>query len=146
MTTPRTIDTHNLNAASLQEIYDFIAHHLLTQNRKSMTDLLGVRCAYRGDDDCKCAAGAVIHDDHYSPSFEGRTWRGVSSDIPTLNDYTHYEVYMAARYQLTLVVDMQRLHDKTDVNTWPMELVSLAVLRGLRPYSLPVQPAHSPTP
>jgi hypothetical protein len=44
-----------INNKSRQEIFDFVANHLLTQNEKAMED---VQCCYRAGN-LKCAVGAL---------------------------------------------------------------------------------------
>lgn len=52
-----------------QEIFDIVARHLLTQKEKS-TNTIGSFCMYRGIRGLKCAIGALIPDEKYSPAFE----------------------------------------------------------------------------
>lgn len=59
---------------TLQEIFDIVANHLLTQGKKSM-DSTGRFCNYRGKDGTKCAAGVLIPDDQYCRHFEQLTWQ-----------------------------------------------------------------------
>lgn len=57
-----------------QELYDFVALHLLKQGWPSM---LGEDCAYRDGKGGKCAAGCLITDDEYTPNgigIEGLSW------------------------------------------------------------------------
>ena len=56
----KTINLSNLAQASTQEVFDFVAIHLLTQNEKSGDDQV---CYYRSPTGLKCAAGCLIADD-----------------------------------------------------------------------------------
>lgn len=59
----------------LQDIYNTVRTHLLTQNAKSMRPSRlpagDPQCAYRGSGGMKCAVGVLIPDEKYSPSMEG---------------------------------------------------------------------------
>jgi hypothetical protein len=50
-----------------QEIFDKVASHLLTQNKRSIKD---GTCVYRGPDNTSCAVGCLIPDDIYVPEME----------------------------------------------------------------------------
>jgi|ERR1043166_3582484 hypothetical protein len=54
-----------------QETFDKVARHLLTQKERSMC-LNNTNCAYRGVDGLKCAVGALIPDELYTPDLEGQ--------------------------------------------------------------------------
>ena len=60
-----------------QSLFDLVAAHLIKQGRKSVehphfpeSDMLQGSCMYRSPDGLKCAAGALIADEHYSPALE----------------------------------------------------------------------------
>lgn len=63
---------------SLQEVFDKVAVHLLTQKQKS---ILAFGCAYRGEDGRKCAAGVLIPDDQYTPQMEGKGWTSLTKEV-----------------------------------------------------------------
>lgn len=54
---------------TLQEIYSTVRQHLLTQNARSAKN---GNCLYRGPNGTKCAAGALIPDEIYTPSIENK--------------------------------------------------------------------------
>ena len=62
--------TINVPEASLQDIFDFVAAHLMTQGVVS-EDQNG-QCVYRSPDGLKCAIGCLIPDDAYRGNLEGR--------------------------------------------------------------------------
>lgn len=55
-----------------QDLFNFVATHLIKQNRQSRASNTGT-CAYRGKDGTKCAAGCLLEDEWYKPEFEGRS-------------------------------------------------------------------------
>ena len=59
---------------TLQEIFDKVATHLLTQPR-SINDVGD--CLYRGPDGKKCAAGILIPDEEYNSMMEGTAFESV---------------------------------------------------------------------
>ncbi|MDX1964335.1 MAG: hypothetical protein SFX18_14375 [Pirellulales bacterium] len=67
-----------------QETFDIVYRHLLTQGQKSISRVVGSenfgKCAYRGADGAKCAAGVLIPDEAYKPSYEGHSV-AVLSDV-----------------------------------------------------------------
>ena len=54
----------NLHAKSLQEVFDRVASHLLTQSARSLLPD-GSGCAYRGANGRMCAVGCLIADYEY---------------------------------------------------------------------------------
>ena len=108
-------DRDTFNAATAQEVFDFVAHHLLTQNEKSVS---GRICGYKSYETLKCAAGCLISDENYAKSFEGDTWDIVSKKLGMVNE-------------CSLVRDLQVLHDRTPVKKWKNELIDLANFQGL---------------
>ena len=85
--TDKIITLANLHEATEQEIFNQVARHLLTQNRRSV-DEKGF-CKYRSGN-LKCAAGCLISDEEYSPLMdseesEGTGWLDLASKglVPT---------------------------------------------------------------
>ena len=108
-------DKDTFNAATSQEVFDFIAHHLLTQNEKSIR---GYGCKYRSQRNLKCAAGCLISGKSYHRGFEHHTWDYVSKVLGMTN---HED----------LVMDLQRIHDNYSPREWVYELNFLAKLLNL---------------
>lgn len=50
-----------------QKIFDKVSKHLVKQNKKATKD---GSCVYRGDNNLRCAIGALIKDEFYKPSFD----------------------------------------------------------------------------
>jgi hypothetical protein len=62
---------------TLQEVFNIVSAHLLTQVKRSMVCLHNDQhesCAYRGKNGMKCAAGILIPDDQYDISMERTAW------------------------------------------------------------------------
>jgi len=108
-------DRETFNAATPQDVFDFVAHHLLTQNEKSIR---GNRCKYKSQGNLKCAAGCLISEDNYDTGFEGVAWDRVSDKLGLINHWR-------------LVRDLQHVHDGTRVQKWKNELTNFANFRGL---------------
>ena len=108
------ITVRNLHQYSEQEVFDYIANHLLTQNKQArLAD--GSECAYRTEGGLKCAAGCLIPDDLYKPEFEGKGYRGLVA-IEHF-DSTHRD----------LIHRLQILHDDNQPEKWANELRDLAL-------------------
>ncbi len=109
---------HNNTA---QEIFDFVAVHLLTQKRKSMMIDPNYPeepiCAYRGEGDTKCAAGACIADEDYRIEFEGKNADFVSARITGK--------YLTC-YPAEILLSLQYIHDQIDEVEWKDQLSYLA--------------------
>lgn len=70
------ITLNTLPQATEQELFDYIATHLLTQNEKSMSSM---GCQYHIKD-LKCAAGCLIDRTEYDQNFEGKDWSTLVRD------------------------------------------------------------------
>lgn len=111
----------------LQEMFDRVAIHMLTQNAKSM---LGSYCAYRGANGLRCALGHLIPDSKYSTSFETlgleaieRQGRG-SALLDALG-------IVAKSKQFDLAVTLQNVHDCYSPIEWRKRLQEVALDFGL---------------
>lgn len=109
-----------------QELFDQVVAHLRKQNSKSLlTDeqckalfLQPDSCAYRSLDGKKCAVGALITDEEYSPMMEGA------------NVYYMIETTLSMRNRLRehrfLLRHLQKVHDVLPVERWEESLQSVA--------------------
>jgi hypothetical protein len=112
----KTITLANLKDSTAQEVFDFVAHHLLTQNEKCM--LNDLKCAYRNSDGLKCAVGCVIANDEYSPIFD----ECVNSSIA----YLVKEEKIKIDKHLELLQRLQKIHDQFPALLWESQLINLA--------------------
>lgn len=102
---------------TLQEIFDIVAKHLLTQGKKSVSRGF---CSYRGNDGTKCAAGALIPDNQYDCKFEQLSWDELVRKEWVEDKFT-YQIQM-----------LQRIHDDADndptkcLESWKDDLRSFA--------------------
>lgn len=114
-----------LPQATAQEVYDQAVEHCVRQGRRSMDKRMGY-CAYRGDNDLKCAAGCLIADDEYSEEFEGHEWRELVDArlVPTAH--------------ADLIRELQNAHDLylcDGVEVFLERCRRIAIDRGLNPYA-----------
>lgn len=91
---------------SLQATFNKVVRHLRKQGKKSMDD---VQCLYRSPDGLKCAAGCLIPNKLYKPSFEGNV-------INDNNEVTR--LINKLGYNSNLVRKLQYIHDQYDVLDW----------------------------
>ena len=126
---PITLSTAHLYP--LQQVFDKVAKHLLTQNKRAMKDFRGEypadRCAYRGDDGSTCAVGCLLSDDEYRPTFEGkasgtllRTLLGVDTLPDEVMPYRN------------LLASLQNVHDTYEPDEWPWKLADVARVYNLK--------------
>jgi hypothetical protein len=108
-----------------QVVFDIVVEHALRQNCRSTTFGNSNVCMYRGPNGTKCFAGALIPDDKYLPSFEGRGWITL----------------IAARYveshNRELISALQEIHDCYITERWPEKLRELGKEKGLNVDKLP---------
>lgn len=109
-----------LKDATEQEVFDQAVNHLLTQNEKSMSDVIEYSCAYRGLNGLKCAAGCFISDEEYNSSFELNTWSQLvgTGRVP--------------KNHCDLIGRIQDIHDTFSADNWKGLLINLAKERGLK--------------
>lgn len=109
-------------AMSLQEIYDRVRDHLLSQGARSTHNDY---CFYRSPNGRKCAIGALIPDELYRRTLEfqpvGSTdLRAVLVDAGVLESTPSPE-------KLLLLRALQKVHDdESPVDDWPMKLHATA--------------------
>lgn len=109
---------------TLQEVFNKVAIHLLTQKKKSVSATDGT-CHYRGDGGLKCAAGILIPDDQYSSNMENKSWGSIIC-------HKFVEDKFANQIQC-----LQNIHDVAPVSDWENDLVLFAMKNGLTFPELP---------
>jgi hypothetical protein len=110
---------------SAQEVFDKVANHLLTQNQRCaiINYSSGLTCKYRLNG-MSCAAGCLIPDDCYHIDMEGDTWEGLID-----------AGFVEARHS-DLIIALQNLHDRDDVEDWNTGLIEIANNFGLSTASI----------
>lgn len=133
------ITLKTLKSASLQDIFDQAAKHLLTQMAVSRYYPLGfdllsdspgdAPCAYRGVGGLKCVVGCFMEDDEYGPEFEGIVWGGLLDN----GDLTKYGLRPgdSDHPAVTLLRQLQPIHDYSLPSEWAGQLERLALKNGL---------------
>lgn len=119
----------NLKDATAQQVFDQVATHLLTQNKKSMNPGDVTACLYRSTEGLKCAAGCLIGDDEYTPEMDKG---GVVGSIKVGTGWGRLiERGLVPDVHAELITSLQSLHDATVPEQWPTRLSSFAQRRGL---------------
>lgn len=130
--------------ATLQETFDKVARHLLTQQAKA--EQPDGNCAYRGEHGRKCAVGCLISDEEYDPKMEG-------SSVPCEKEYAYpsagtsiLQRWMESHGYGTPVglflVGMQKIHDAKDPPSWRYYLALAANKLHLDKSALDRVPRH----
>lgn len=118
---------------TLQEIFNRVKAHLLTQNAKARIPDGGWgygACRYRGTNGLKCAIGCLIPDEAYTADLEGSVLFRVLSTIPGIptsagrNDPTY------VRYEI-LLAELQSIHDRYQPPEWAEQLERLGKRHNL---------------
>ena|SRR5579872_749343 len=119
-----------------QSIFDKVCDHLMKQGKKSIyqnTD--GFSCAYRGNDDTKCAVGCLIPDELYNKEMEGSTvWTLVHHGLhyegaAPINEWIKANL---ADHQ-ELLSELQAIHDGYEPEEWKELLQKLAKFAKVTP-------------
>lgn len=116
---------------SKQEIFTRVAVHLLRQGQKSLMDSWpSGRCAYRGRNRTRCAVGVLIPDAIYKPAFEGV--KVLDSLVAEALVCAGVLPSIGGSEELSLLADLQYIHDVTEVEGWSSKLGHLATIRNLQ--------------
>lgn len=108
----KEITLATLHTFSAQQVFNYVARHLLEQSEKSV-DIFTTKCKYKTAKGLKCAAGCLISEKEYSEDFEGAYW----PRIVKLRASTAHE---------QLIRRLQELHDGRPVHLWLEELKAIA--------------------
>ena len=106
------INLANLSKKTEQEVFDWVVFNLLQQGKKSQRY---DACAYRGEDNTRCAAGWVISDFEYNKKYEGLVW----------DDLIYYYLEVPTDH-VDLITSLQDIHDNHDVKEWRYRFIELA--------------------
>lgn len=115
-----------------QEVFDKVARHLLTQNRRSIATPIyeNSRCSYRGDNKTKCAIGCLIEDKFYDKDFEGATVavaavkRALEMSGIFIDSYDYV-------LEIGFLENLQQIHDNELVENWLKHLNRVAISYNL---------------
>ncbi len=92
-----------------KDVFNYVVGHLRRQGKQSiLINFEGEEtCAYRGENGTMCAAGCLIADDEYSPSFE-------SNSVYTLFQFSSLNQELKERIEPNerMISDLQSLHDQ----------------------------------
>lgn len=111
----------------MQEIFDKVVDHLLTQGARSRYH---GDCQYHAPDGRKCAIGCLIPAERYKPEVEGHSARAVALAWPDVFE-PGVAAWMLDDPRLTR--DLQWVHDCQEPHHWATELLWLARLYNLEP-------------
>lgn len=109
---------------TLQQIFDKVTKHLLTQNKIS-EDYFG--CVYRGDNGLKCAVGCLIPDHLYHDSIENKT-----VDSPEVSAIMKQIIPGYNSRKEELLMRLQEIHDEFETFVWKTKLQELALTFNLK--------------
>lgn len=108
-----------------QQIFDKVSGHLLKQNKKSQRRESGILgCAYRGNNNLKCAIGCLISNKEYSVDMEGSNVDSLMDDYPV--------IFKPLKRNINLLRDLQSCHDDHVISDWEEELKTIARTHRLK--------------
>lgn len=111
----------------IQEAFDKIATHLLTQQEKALDG--GNNCAYLTEEGLKCAIGCLIPEDKYDITMEGFGVREMR-ELDYWMDELHLDDVIEEN-MMNFYTEMQDTHDAWPVDEWPWRLKMVASDYGL---------------
>jgi len=122
-----------------QAVFEKVAAHLLTQNKKAEVRdpyMNSTRCMYRGYHGSKCAVGALIPDSKYTQDMENAVAQAIADHVrrgeePSevqrpLYEVLRHEVGAKTTEDWLLLADLQSTHDNHNPNEWPARLNKVA--------------------
>lgn len=109
------------NPTTHQEVFDKVVCHLRKQGEKSLSSQPPRGCAYRGDQGKMCAVGCLISDYDYKTEFEG--WK--------IEELTAYSSLKWMKEFISLLDDLQKVHDQSPSYRWEERLVNVAIKHTL---------------
>jgi hypothetical protein len=105
------------------EVYEYIKNHLISQGEKSELHTsfangsqVDNACAYRGDDDKKCAVGSIISDEFYTNSLEGKACHQEDVLEAIEKSVPNWVV------NPSMLQEMQIIHDEKETHEWSLML------------------------
>lgn len=101
------VSVDNLATSTAQEVFDYIANHLFTQNIKAYDDNAGT-CRYKFNN-LKCAAGCLIPDEKYDLKMDDSIMSGWFTIIKNFNLPTNH---------MYLIWHLQTIHDHNFPSIW----------------------------
>lgn len=109
-----TLDT--LPNYTAQQVFDYIANHLLSQGEKceELDNDMNPACVYRNSAGQSCAAGCLIGKREYGLAFEGKDWG------------THVNDGKVPDVHRGLISSMQKVHDTWKADNWYKGLLDVA--------------------
>ncbi|MGF6792730.1 hypothetical protein [Paraburkholderia sp. 35.1] len=123
------ITTAYLMTLDTQDVFDIVAWQLLRQNGQSMAHE-SARCRYRAPDGKRCAVGWLIPDDVYSPRLEHLGVRDVAAILCKTDHGIRFAEFLCRH--MSLLRDLQGMHDARAPAEWPAALREIARGYGLR--------------
>lgn len=105
-----------------QETFDTVVAHLRKQGRRATDRSEWAFCMYRTEDGMKCAVGCLIPDEKYSCTLEGM---GLSPEGVV------GKLMVALGHDLSLLRDLQHIHDDIGVEYWEARFKFAAHTHGL---------------
>lgn len=106
-----------------QEILETVGKHLLTQNRKCMSENIDGLCMYRGPHGCKCGIGILIPDNLYARYAKVMLLEGRRVDtMPELFLDAILPTDMPRNVGEDFLMELQEVHDMRNPDEWQEEL------------------------
>lgn len=119
MTSSISLDKLKELSNSRQDLFDFIAEHLVTQGEQAAgsTDEQNWTCRYKIRKDrrtLKCAVGCLIPDECYDEIFEGSRIRDVIDKLASIQGENNLFLRAVLRDNFEILSNLQVMHDSKD--------------------------------
>lgn len=115
----KRVTVSNLHKRSAQQVFDYIANHLIVQNKRSLGPD-GHNCVYRDEiHGLSCAAGCLFTQRTYRKYHENQSWRSLTRNNGVPGEHED------------LISELQFIHDGNAPADWKTELKKVARRRLL---------------
>ena len=129
---------------TMQQVFDRVATHLLTQRAQSKGAYMDEEdyyvedaCAYRGENDLKCAVGCLIRDEDYDEKLEGLAVTAANKDNREFDNkkgrsmllfhaLTNAGINPDNETMMGMLSELQQVHDSAAPSEWPRCLLKMA--------------------
>jgi len=111
-----------INLETDYDVFNYVKQHLLNQNERSV-DPHTLSCFYRSQNEngktLMCAVGCLIDDNFYSEKLENCSPNDTEVRRAVENSMSNWE------YNVSLLSELQNIHDEYDPDEWSVKLESL---------------------
>ncbi len=104
-----------------QEQFDTVVKHLRNQGCKAVNSEDSSQCYYRTENGLKCALGALIRDEDYTPAMEIFPNNSIHVEGSIIREYVN-----KMGFNFSLLNNLQCTHDNNNIEDWESRFSDIA--------------------